>query len=114
MTFRVPRTNVLGNVDEGWPIVEQALRRGAVGKCAEMVGNSQQVLEIAVDYAKNRVQFGRPIGSFQAVQHHCANMATDVDGSRFITYQARLAHERGLGVRPRGLDGEGVGKRGLP
>jgi alkylation response protein AidB-like acyl-CoA dehydrogenase len=93
---RVPRTNVLGNVDEGWPIVEQALRRGAVGKCAEMVGNSQQVLEIAVDYAKNRVQFGRPIGSFQAVQHHCANMATDVDGSRFITYQAAWKLSEGL------------------
>ncbi|MEE9247242.1 MAG: acyl-CoA dehydrogenase, partial [Dehalococcoidia bacterium] len=70
------------------PIVDQVLRRGAVGKCAEMLGNSQQVLEMTVEYAKTRVQFGRPIGSFQAIQHHCANMATDVDGSRFITYQA--------------------------
>ncbi|MCH8088319.1 MAG: acyl-CoA/acyl-ACP dehydrogenase [Chloroflexi bacterium] len=85
---RVPRSNVLGEVDRGWPIVDQMLRRGAVGKCAEMVGNSQQVLEMTVEYAKTRVQFGRPIGSFQAIQHHCANMATDVDGSRFITYQA--------------------------
>ena len=93
---RVPRTNALGNIDEGWPIVEQALRRGAVGKCAEMVGNSQQVLDIAVEYAKNRVQFGRPIGSFQAIQHHCANMATDVDGSRFITYQAAWRLSEGL------------------
>ncbi len=85
---RVPRSNVLGEVDRGWPIVDQVLRRGAVGKCAEMLGNSQQVLEMTVEYAKTRVQFGRPIGSFQAIQHHCANMATDVDGSRFITYQA--------------------------
>ena len=85
---RVPRSSVLGEVDRGWPIVDQMLRRGAVGKCAEMVGNSQQVLEMTVEYAKTRVQFGRPIGSFQAIQHHCANMATDVDGSRFITYQA--------------------------
>ncbi|MCH9036309.1 MAG: acyl-CoA/acyl-ACP dehydrogenase [Chloroflexi bacterium] len=85
---RVPRSNVLGEVDRGWPVVDQMLRRGAVGKCAEMVGNSQQVLEMTVEYAKTRVQFGRPIGSFQAIQHHCANMATDVDGSRFITYQA--------------------------
>ena len=44
--------------------------------------------EIAVDYAKERVQFGRPIGSFQAIQHKCADMVTDVDGSRFITYKA--------------------------
>ncbi|MCH7996442.1 MAG: acyl-CoA/acyl-ACP dehydrogenase [Chloroflexi bacterium] len=85
---RVPRSSVLGEVDRGWPVVDQMLRRGAVGKCAEMVGNSQQVLEMTVEYAKTRVQFGRPIGSFQAIQHHCANMATDVDGSRFITYQA--------------------------
>ena len=61
-----------------------------------MVGNSQQVLDIAVEYAKNRVQFGRPIGSFQAIQHHCANMATDVDGSRFITYQAAWRLSEGL------------------
>ena len=93
---RVPRSAVLGEVDRGWPIVEEILRRGAVGKCAEMVGNSQQVLEMAVEYAKNRVQFGRPIGSFQAVQHHCANMATDVDGSRFITYQAAWRIAEGL------------------
>ena len=85
---KVPQGNVLGQVDKGWPIVDQLLKWGAVGKCAEMVGNSQQVLDTTVEYAKNRVQFGRPIGTFQAVQHHCANMATDVDGSRYITYQA--------------------------
>ena len=94
--IRVSRSNVLGDVDQGWSIVEQALRRGAVAKCAEMVGNSEQVLEMTVEYAKNRVQFGRPIGSFQAVQHHCANMATDVDGSRFITYQAAWKLSEGL------------------
>ncbi len=44
--------------------------------------------EIAVDYAKERVQFGRPIGSFQAIQHKCADMVTDVEGSRFIMYKA--------------------------
>ena len=61
---------------------------GAVGKCAEMVGGSQEVLDMTVEYVKQRTQFGRPIGSFQAIQHHCANMATDVEGSRYITYQA--------------------------
>ena len=53
-----------------------------------MVGLAQMDFEISVDYAKERVQFGRPIGSFQAIQHKCADMVTDVDGSRFIMYKA--------------------------
>ena len=46
----------------------------------------QKVLEISVDYSKTRIQFGRPIGTFQAIQHHCANMAVDVEASRLIAY----------------------------
>ena len=61
-----------------------------------MVGGSQQVLDMTVEYAQQRVQFGRPIGSFQAVQHHCANMATDVEGTRYITYQAAWRLSEGL------------------
>jgi alkylation response protein AidB-like acyl-CoA dehydrogenase len=56
--------------------------------CAEMVGGAQAVLDLTVDYAGQRRQFGQPIGVFQAVQHHCANMAIDVLGSRFATYEA--------------------------
>lgn len=84
----VPASAVLGEVNAGWDTIEKVLQWGAVGKCAEMVGGGQQVLDMTVEYAKQRVQFGRPIGSFQAIQHHCANMATDVEGSRYITYQA--------------------------
>ncbi len=85
---RVPAANVLGKPNEGWAIVQQIMTWGAAGKCAEMVGGAQKVLEMSVDYAKQRVQFGRPIGSFPAIQHHCANMVTDVDGSRYIAYEA--------------------------
>ena len=84
----LPAEAALGEVNKGWDTIEKVLAWGAIGKCAEMVGGAEQVLEMTVEYAKQRTQFGRPIGSFQAIQHHCANMATDVEGSRYITYQA--------------------------
>ena len=91
----VPASAVVGEVNKGWDTIEKVIRWGAVGKCAEMVGGAQQVLDMTVEFVKQRVQFGRPIGSFQAVQHHCANMATDVEGSRYLTYHAawRLSEE---------------------
>lgn len=61
---------------------------GAAATCAEMVGGAEAVLAMTVDYAKTRHQFGTPIGAFQAVQHHCANMAIDALGARFIAYEA--------------------------
>jgi alkylation response protein AidB-like acyl-CoA dehydrogenase len=61
---------------------------GAAATCAEMVGGAQAVLDLTVEYAKTREQFGKPIGTFQAVQHHCANSAIDVLGARFIAYEA--------------------------
>ncbi len=85
---RVPASSVLGQVDQGWPVLSRVLNVAAVGKCAEMLGGADKVLEMTVEYAKQRVQFGRPVGSFQAVQHHCANMATAVEGCRYVTYQA--------------------------
>ena len=93
---RVPKENMLGQLDSAWPTIERLMERAAVGKCAEMIGGAQQVLESTIEYAKDRHQFGRPIGSFQAVQHHCANMATDVEGSKFITYQAAWTISEGL------------------
>jgi len=85
---RVPASAVLGKADQGWPTVARIIELAAVGKCAEMLGGADRVLDMTVNYAKERVQFGRPIGSFQAIQHHCANMATDVEGCRYVTYQA--------------------------
>lgn len=93
---RVSKDNILGELDHGWPGVERMLQMAAIGKCADMVGGAQQVLEMSVSYAKERVQFGHPVGSFQAVQHHCANMITDVDTSRFMTYQVAWRFSEGL------------------
>ncbi|MBE0431354.1 MAG: acyl-CoA/acyl-ACP dehydrogenase [Dehalococcoidia bacterium] len=84
----VPETRLLGGVSQGSMVVDRIVQRAAVAKCCEMVGNIQRVLEMTVDYAKERKQFDRPIGSFQVIQHYCADMATDVDGARLSTYQA--------------------------
>ena len=93
---RVPAKNVLGGLDQGWSVVEKALLWAAIAKCAEMVGAGEQVLEMSVAYAKERVQFDRPIGSFQAIQHHCANMRVDVDAMRYLTYEAAWLLSQGL------------------
>ncbi len=92
----VPSSALLGEANKGWDTIEKVLAWGAIGKCAEMVGGAQEVLDMTVEYAKQRTQFGRPIGSFQAIQHHCANMATDVEGSRYITYQAAWYLSEGM------------------
>jgi len=95
-SVKLTKASVLGEEDKGWPVAEKVLEKAAAAKCAEMVGGAQATLDMSVAYAKERIQFGRPIGSFQAVQHHCANMLTDVDGSRFITYQAVWKLSEGL------------------
>ena len=92
----VPRSQVLGEPGEGWAIVERVSQYGAVAKCAEMVGIAQQAFEISLNYVKTRVQFGRPIGSFQAIKHKLANMVIDVDGSRYVAYQAAWLLSEGL------------------
>ena len=88
--------DILGGLNNGGKHLENILQKAAVGKCAEMVGGAQKVLEMAANYAKEREQFGKPIGSFQAVQHHCANMLIDVEGSRFITYKAAWMLSKGI------------------
>jgi alkylation response protein AidB-like acyl-CoA dehydrogenase len=67
------------------------LDRGAVVHAAEMLGCAETVMRMAVDYAKERQQFGRPIGSFQAVKHRCADMLVDVEGMRSVVYHAAWA-----------------------
>ena len=85
---KVPAANVLGSEGKGWEIVEKVSRVATVAACAYLVGLSQMDFDTTLNYAKERVQFGRPIGSFQAIQHKLADAVIDVDGSRFITYKA--------------------------
>jgi alkylation response protein AidB-like acyl-CoA dehydrogenase len=93
---KVPQKDILGKQDHGWAIIQDMIPKATLAQCAYMVGGAQQVLEMTVNYAKERVQFGKQIGSFQAIQHKCANMVTDVDGARFITYQAAWKMAEGL------------------
>ncbi len=85
---KIDKKNILGSVDGAWDLMEKLQTLAITAKCAEIVGCIQTAFDMTVAYAKERKQFNRPIGSFQAVQHHCANMVMDVDGARFITYKA--------------------------
>ncbi len=96
LAFDGVRATALGDPRDGWEATRRALEWGAVGKCAEMLGGAQRTLDMTLEYAKTRIQFGRAVGSFQAVQHHAANMAADVEGCRYITYKAAWALDEGL------------------
>jgi len=84
-------SDVVGEVNNGWPVLATAIDRAKVALAAEMMGGAQKVLETTVEYTKVREQFGRPIGSFQAVQHKCANMMVDVEGAKSAVYYAAWA-----------------------
>jgi 3-oxocholest-4-en-26-oyl-CoA dehydrogenase beta subunit len=84
----VPAANMLGMVDKAWSAIDRIIQRAAVARCAEMVGLAQKALDISLDYVKERIAFGHPIGAFQAIQHRCADMLIDLDSSRYTTYQA--------------------------
>ena len=78
----------LGSAGRAREVLASALQAGALARTAEMVGAAQHVLELAVEHAKTRVQGGRPIGGYQAIQHSCADLVRDVDASRALLYTA--------------------------
>ena len=82
---------VLGEPGGGWPLLETVMDVGRVALCAEMVGGAERALEMSAEYARTREQFKRPIGSFQAIQHKCANMLVEVESSKSVTYYAAWA-----------------------
>lgn len=91
LTFEGTPARLLGAEGAGWPAVSKMLDLAAVALAAEQVGGAQRVLEMAVQYAKDRVQFGRPIGSFQAIKHKCADMLVEVESARSALYYAAWA-----------------------
>jgi len=93
---RVSDDAVLGEPLGGAAIAEAIARWGTTARCAEMVGAAQRVLDMTVAYATDRIAFDRPIGSFQAIQHHCAEMAVDLLGARLVTWEAIWRVSEGL------------------
>ncbi len=92
---RVPRQNVVGEVGQGYKIAIETLNEGRIGIGAQMVGIAQGALDDALAYTAEREQFGQPIGAFQSVQFELAQMATDVEAARLLTYNAaRLKDSR--------------------
>jgi alkylation response protein AidB-like acyl-CoA dehydrogenase len=93
---RVPKANLVGGVNLGWPIAEAMLEWATALLCAQMVGATRKDAEMAIEYAKYRVAFGRPIGAFQSIQHLCADMIVWVDGCQLLTYEALWRMDQGL------------------
>ncbi len=87
---------LVGQVGSGWDLARPMLERAVVLNCAMIVGATRRAAERAFDYAKERVAFGHPIGSFQAIQHLCADMITWVDGAELLTREAAWHIEQGL------------------
>ena len=88
LEFSGTPAKLIGTEGAGWSVLSRVLDLAAVGLAAEQVGGAQFVLEMAVQYAKDRVQFGRPIGSFQAIKHKCADMLLEVESAKSAAYYA--------------------------
>ena len=89
LQFSEVPARLVGPDGTGWRTLAKMLELAAVALAAEQVGGAQKVLEMAVEYAKVRVQFGRPIGSFQAVKHKCADMLLEVESAKSAAHYAR-------------------------
>jgi alkylation response protein AidB-like acyl-CoA dehydrogenase len=87
----VPDDGLLGTEGQGWSILERVNDVVVVALAVEQVGGAQACLDMAVEYAKVRHQFGRPIGSFQAIKHMCADMLVAVESARSAAYYAGWA-----------------------
>ena len=93
---RVTERDLVGELHRGWPVVERMLERATALLCCQMAGATRKDAEMAIDYSKNRVAFGRPIASFQSIQHLCADMLLHLDGAQLLTYEALWKMDQGL------------------
>jgi alkylation response protein AidB-like acyl-CoA dehydrogenase len=91
---------LLGPRDNAWAPLSRVLDRATVALCAEMCGGAQRVLDMTTDYAKIRVAFGKPIGSYQGVKHRAADMLVEVENAKSLTYYAAWAVDENVPEAP--------------
>ena len=97
----VPAGSILGEYVKDWASVSQILlSKATLAQCAEMNGGAQKVIEMTVEYAKERVTFGQPLGSRQVIQHLCADMLVALESAQILTYKAAWKMDRGLPCDP--------------
>ena len=92
----VPAADILGKKDEGWEVIEFLLYQGTALKCAEISGSAQAALQITNQYVKERTQFDKPIGSFQAIQHRLVDNLTEVDAVKNLVYEVAWRINEGI------------------
>lgn len=93
--MEVPKENLLGKEGEGFKIALSTLDGGRIGIAAQAVGIAQEALNESIEYAKQRQQFGRPLAKFQAIQWMIADMATRIEASRYLVYNAAYVKDKG-------------------
>jgi alkylation response protein AidB-like acyl-CoA dehydrogenase len=96
----LPAGALLGEIHQGWVALSRVIARATVALAAEMCGGAQQVLDMTVAYAKMRVAFGKPIGSYQGVKHQAADMLVALENAKSLTYYAAWAVDQGLEEAP--------------
>ena len=99
---RVPVDNLLGEEGKGYKYVLEALNPGRISHSARSVGQAQAILDASVQYAKDRKQFGQPIGKFQAIAFKLAKMATDIEAARWLMYRVAWLYDQGDECRKEG------------
>jgi alkylation response protein AidB-like acyl-CoA dehydrogenase len=96
----VPAGALLGEIHQGWAPLSKVIARATLALAAEMCGGAQQVLDMTVAYAKMRVAFGKPIGSYQGVKHQAADMLVALENAKSLTYYAAWAVDQELDEAP--------------
>jgi len=93
---RVPKENLVGDLNGGWKILLSGLELERLFCCSTFIGSSQTVVDLALEHSKQRVQFGRPIGTFQAIGHMLADMQTEVDAAHLLVHRAAWMLDQGM------------------